>query len=137
RYNAITFTPARVTEINSWKKPVPEPAQVAAAPTRAAPAPAPAPATESNAPTPSVSLPPIARIDLPDLERPDTPSRTADEDQTPPPPAPIVEQPSVESTAAQSAPATANGYDEEEDEPALTAQSLLARQFYGSDILKK
>ena len=28
RYNAITFTPARVTEINSWKKPVPEPARL-------------------------------------------------------------------------------------------------------------
>lgn len=133
RYNAITFTPARVTEINSWKKPVPEPAQVAAAPTRAAPA----PATESNAPTPSVSLPPIARVELPDLERPDTPSRTADEDQTPPPPAPIVEQPSVEPAAAQPAATAANEYDEEEDQPALTAQSLLARQFYGSDILKK
>jgi len=135
RYNAITFTPARVTEINSWKKPVPEPAQVAAAPTREAPRPAPAP--ESNAPTPSVSLPPIARVELPDLERPDSPSRPADEDQTPPPPAPIVEQPSVVA-AAQSTATTANGYDEdEEDQPALTAQSLLARQFYGSDILKK
>src|SRR5690606_26936050 len=135
RYNAITFTPARVTEINSWKKPVPEPAQVAATPTREAPRPAPAP--ESNAPTPSVSLPPIARVELPDLERPDSPSRPADEDQTPPPPAPIVEQPSVVA-AAQSTATTANGYDEdEEDQPALTAQSLLARQFYGSDILKK
>lgn len=135
RYNAITFTPARVTAINSWKKPAPEPAQVAAAPRREAPATTPAP--ESTAPTPSVSLPPIARVELPDLERPDSQSGPADEEQTPPPPAPIVETPSVAVTVPPT-PATATEYDEdEEDQPALTAQSLLARQFYGSDILKK
>lgn len=131
RYDAITFTSARVAEINSWKKPILEPAQVAAAPTREAPR----PATEPATPTPPVSLPPIARVELPELERQDSPPGAASDEQTPTSPAPVEEQTSA--VAATQPPPAADDEEDEENQPALTAQSLLARQFYGSDILKK
>lgn len=130
RFESITYTSARVSEINTWNKPVAEPAQVvAAAPAREAPQPEPA-KPEPAVSAPPVSMPPIAKVELPELERPDA---STPREETVPAPAPV-EQPAP----AVAAPVADTQYeDNEDDQPALTAQVLLARQFYGSDILKK
>lgn len=122
RYDAITYSSSRAAEVAAWTRPEPEPAQVASstssarssAPTAAAPAPAP------------VVEAPIARVELPALEQPAIVEET---------PAPVEPTPAPVTTPA---PAVAAAQDEEEDDqPALTAESLLARQFYVSDILRK
>src|SRR5690606_21729334 len=55
----------------------------------------------------------------------------------PAPAAAPVEQPAPVAAAAVPSAADTQYEDNEDDQPALTAQVLLARQFYGSDILKK
>jgi protein TonB len=121
RYDSIAFTSSRVAEISSWGQAA-APNQVAAAPVIAPPQP------RQTAP---VIERPVTTVELPALETPKSEPAPAAEVQPTPiePPTPIA--PSA-ITAANVA-----SEDEEDDQPALTAQSLLARQFYVSDMLKK
>ena len=126
RFNAITPTAARTTEVKTWVG-----AQVAIQETKTAEA----SSSKSSAAAKVVAAAAIAKNDLPKLEVPaiekpvlDIPAPTVQAEKTVP----------VVAAAALAKPeATAAAVDEEEEGPALTAQSLLARQFYVSDAIKK
>jgi protein TonB len=137
RYDAINFSSTRATQVAAWTKPEPEPVTVASS------------SSSARSSTPATPAPvieaPIARIELPALEQPtiveETPvaSTSVPVESTP---APATSAP-VEPTPAPVTPAPApvavaqDADEEEDDQPALTAESLLARQFYVSDILRR
>jgi TonB family protein len=123
RYERIQPSAARVAAVTAWtqpEEPEPAPAQVAVA----KPAPKPQPATPTATPAieaPKVELPKLAEeTPKPEPEKPAVAARPEPKEQ----PRPVAAPPSREE-------------EEEDNEPALTAQSLLARQFYVSDLLKK
>jgi protein TonB len=125
RYERIQPSAARVAAVTSWSTPEqPEPTQVAVAPKPTVATPAPTPSTP--APAPVIAAP---KVELPKLQ----------DDRVAPKPEP--EKPAVaarpDPQPARPAAVPARVEEEEDDEPALTAQSLLARQFYVSDLLKK
>jgi len=123
RYNALNPSASRVAAIKSWLQPAepePEPVQVAT--------PEPKPVAPTLAATAAVVA---AKIDLPALRQASSASS-----------APAVETaPKTVATVSKPEPAKPEPVQqakiEEEPEPVLTAQSLLARQFYVSDLLKK
>lgn len=131
RYERIQPSPARVAAVTAWtqpKEPEPAPAQVAAAKevkkeVKAAPAPAPQPVTP----------PVVAVIEAPKVELP----KLAEEKPKPEPAKPAVAAKPEPKEQPKPVAAPARVEEEEDNEPALTAQSLLARQFYVSDLLKK
>jgi len=139
RYESISFDPARVAVISAWNKPKPAETEVAAAP-RSEPArtrPEPAqPAARPTVEAPAVAVP---RVELPPLQ---TETTTA---AAPAAAEPVASTPASSQPAAEPAPAArevavvqpAAAVEEEDDAPVLTAQSLLARQFYVSDVLRK
>lgn len=136
RYEAVTFTQARVAEVTAWIKPVEEePEPVVAAPARPQPAPTPAPRQPVAEPTvASTPALPAPRLELPTLEQPATASAGSET------PAPVQAEPAPQparEARATPPPAVTPAEEEEDEQPALTAQSLLARQFYVSDILKR
>ncbi len=136
RYDGLQFDPARTAVINGWVR-AEEPAQVAAvpAPTPRAEPPRPEPAAPQPArPTiePPVIAAPRIEVTTPDPE----PEVIASADEPEPTPAATPAEP--EPAPAPATLAVADTDDDDEDAgPALTAQSLLARQFYISDALKK
>ncbi len=128
RYESINFDPARVAVVSGWGKPKPE-TQVAAAP-RAEPAraePVSRPAVEPPVvTTPRIELPPLQ----PEIIASAEPQAAPEPQQPAPEPTPAPQE-----VAAIEQPVSI--VEEEEEAPVLTAQSLLARQFYVSDILRK
>ena len=130
RFNGITPTESRITEVKAWTG-----AQVAVQETKSSAA---ASSKSSNtavaavAATAVIAKNELPKFDVPAIEKPalDIPAPTAQTEQT----APVVAAAVV--TPAKPAATTAQVEDEEEG-PALTAQSLLARQFYVSDVIKK
>lgn len=140
RYESITFSSARAAEISTWSKPSVAPEQIASAPTRE-----PAPAREA-AQAPARNQPPApaaaSKIELPTLERPTTAGSStpaaAERENRPTKPAEPASRPAEPVSRPTQMTTVASIADEEEDaQPALTAQSLLARQFYVSDMLRK
>jgi len=126
RFNSISPTSARIAEVKAWSEPAEETKAVAIA----------APKESTVVKTEPTT---IAKIDLPKLEAPviEKPALNI--------PAPVAQ---IETSAPVSAPASTPAKpipavaamvaeEEEEDGPALTAQSLLARQFYVSDTIKR
>lgn len=128
RYNAIEFAPARVAEVTAWTRATPEPAAVVV---QTPPPARETPRAESPAP---VITPPIARIELPQLERPPVTDSNQPDRREPPAPAPA---PATTSQLTIPTPAVAADDEEDDAQPALTTESLLARQFYVSDVLRK
>jgi TonB family protein len=115
RYEAIQPSASRVAAITAWTKPTePEPTQVAAA---KPPKPEPKPTATPVIAAPKVELPTLA-TNAPDVSEPKVVTKAEPKPQ-PKKPTPAIEE------------------EDEDNEPALTAQSLLARQFYVSDLLKK
>ena len=127
RFTAITPTAARTAEVKEWTGvmvAVEETKSSAASSSKASTAAAKA-ATAATAAV--VAKPELPKLDVPAIEKPalDVPAPTAPAEKAAP-------------AATAAAPATAAKADEEDEEgPALTAQSLLARQFYVSDAIKK
>lgn len=136
RYEGINFTSARATTIAAWTAPAKTEKEVVAAKE-------PTPKAEPKVviETPKVSVPAIAapKIELPTLSQPDSPEPTVSATEPASQSVPASPTTPVEvSTSEPTIAAIPAVEDEDEDyEPALTAQSLLARQFYVSDILKK
>lgn len=125
RYERIQPSPARVAAITAWSKPKEqEPAPLVAV--RETPAPATRPQPATPAPTPAAPV-----IEAPKVELP----RLAEEPKVEPERPAVVAAPEPRPEPAR--PAVAARDDDDDNEPALTAQSLLARQFYVSDLLKK
>lgn len=130
RFSSISPTAARIADIKAWAEP-----NTAEKETK--PAIVAAPKESSAAKVESVT---VAKVDLPKLEVPviekpalDIPAPVAQiEPQAPVPVA--TSTPAKPMTIAAATPVEA---EEEEEGPALTAQSLLARQFYVSDSIKK
>ena len=126
RYNAINPSASRVTAIQSWLQPAqPEPEPVLVA------TPEPKPVT----PAPKVAAAVVAaKIELPALRQASSASSAPTTETA------ISESPTV-AAASKQEPAkpvpVPRAEPEEEPEPVLTAQSLLARQFYVSDLLKQ
>lgn len=113
RFNGINPNSARVAEIKSWGEPTQEEKETK-------PTETPKDVIAQEKPT-SVAKVDIPKLDVPAIEKPalDIPAPSA-----PAKPATIAAiQPTEEA--------------EEDEGPALTAQSLLARQFYVSDAIKK
>lgn len=127
RFTAITPTAARTAEVKEWTGvmvAVEETKSSVASSSKASTAAAKA-ATAATAAV--VAKPELPKLDVPAIEKPalDVPAPTAPAEKAAP-------------AATAAAPATADKADEEDEEgPALTAQSLLARQFYVSDAIKK
>lgn len=126
RFNSISPTSARIAEVKAWSEPAEETKALAIA----------APKENTVIKTEPAT---IAKIDLPKLEAPviekpalNIPVPVAQTETSAPVSAPA-------STPAKPVPAVAAmvAEEEEEDGPALTAQSLLARQFYVSDAIKR
>lgn len=129
RFSSISPSAPRIADIKAWAEP-----NTAEKETK--PAVVAAPKESSAAKVESVT---VAKVDLPKLELPviekpalDIPAPVAQiETQTPAPVA--TSTPAKPATIVAATPVDA----EEEEGPALTAQSLLARQFYVSDAIKK
>lgn len=144
RFDGITFSSARAAAIANWTASA-EPPQVA---TRREPPRPQVAAEESRISTPAISTP---RLELPSLDssipavdgapaRPATtePSLPAAELATASQPdTPAATPPVAIATPTETSAPTSTEDEDDEYQPALTAQSLLARQFYVSDILKK
>lgn len=127
RYERIQPSAGRVAAVTAWtqpKEPEPAPAQVAAV-KETKPAPAPQP----------VAPPPAPPIEAPKVELPKLTTETPKPEPEPAKPAVAAKPEPKEQPKPVAAPARVE--EEEDNEPALTAQSLLARQFYVSDLLKK
>lgn len=136
RYEGIKYNQARATAIAAWNTPTTEPTQTVAR--KEQPTPKPEPVIDA----PKVSVPAISapKFELPALEQPGTTSTEVVTATTEPAQQsePIIDSAPIVPTTDPVATAIATEeLDEEDDEPALTAQSLLARQFYVSDMLKK
>lgn len=128
RFSMIIPTAARTSEIKAWTGP-----QVEVKETTTAQATSSKPSADLK-----VDSAVIAKTELPKLDRPTIEKPALDI------PAPITKaekpaQPSVVATssAAPAVVAAATVEKDEDEGPALTAQSLLARQFYVSDAIKK
>ncbi|HSX50809.1 MAG TPA: TonB family protein [Cellvibrio sp.] len=127
RFTAITPTAARTAEVKEWTGvmvAVEETKSSAASSSKASTAAAKA-ATAATAVV--IAKPELPKLDVPAIEKPalDVPVPTAPAEKAAP-------------AATAAAPAAAAKVEEEDEEgPALTAQSLLARQFYVSDAIKK
>lgn len=127
RFTAIAPTAARTAEVKEWTGvmvAVEETKSSAASSSKASTAAAKA-ATATTAVV--IAKPELPKLDVPAIEKPalDVPAPTAPAEKAAP-------------AATAAAPATAAKVEEEDEEgPALTAQSLLARQFYVSDAIKK
>lgn len=133
RYRAITPSEERIAEVESWKSPKP-----AAAIAEAKPA-APAVATPKVS-APSVAAPTLAAAAV--VAKPEVTAPAAVEDK------PKIEQPKVEKptpaptpTQVAAAKPVNNAFLddeelEEEEEPLLTAASLVSRQLYHSKLLR-
>lgn len=128
RFAAITPTAARTAEVKAWSG-----AQVAVQTAEAS-------SSKSSAAAKVVGTAAIAKnelpkLDVPAIEKPalDIPAPTATQAEKP---APVVAAAAV-APAKPATTAAAKVEDEEDEGPALTAQSLLARQFYVSDAIKK
>ena len=127
RFTAITPTAARTAEVKEWTGvmvAVEETKSSAASSSKAS-------TTAAKAATATAAVviakPELPKLDVPAIEKPalDVPAPTAPAEKAAP-------------AATAAAPATAAKAEEEDEEgPALTAQSLLARQFYVSDAIKK
>lgn len=122
RFDAIKPSSARIAEINTWTG-----ADLAVASSSSKSS-----SSKASSSTPAREL--AAEIS-PTLPEPTLPTLAKPQIELPP----VAAIATASSTAASSvAPAPAVVDDAEEEEgPALTAQSLLARQFYISDIIKK
>ncbi|MBB3169415.1 TonB family protein [Simiduia aestuariiviva] len=140
RYRATSPSEERIAAVEAWKAPKPAPAQVAAS------KPAPVSAPTVSAPTvsaPAVTAPVLAAASKPDVA---SPSGTAAQK-------PVVEQPKVTQPAvakptpkptptqvAAAKPVNNAFLDDEEldeeEEPLLTAASLVSRQLYHSKLLR-
>ncbi|MGM8228693.1 TonB family protein [Cellvibrio sp. ARAG 10.3] len=126
RYDRIQPSAARVAAVTAWTQPAePEQEKPAVAAVKPAPKPQPTPTPAPATPvieTPKVELPKLAEeTPKPEPEKPAVAARPEPKEQ----PRPVAATPSRQEE------------EEEDNEPALTAQSLLARQFYVSDLLKK
>jgi TonB family protein len=108
RYDSVQPSEQRIEAVAGWTRPAPAPAQERQEVAAAAPAP------RAAVPAPAPVVTPSLALSAPRLNAPQ---------QVQPEPEP----------AAQPAPPP---QEEEVDEPALTAESLLARQFYHSDLLR-
>lgn len=123
RFNSITPNGGRVADIKEWLEPTPSEAK---------------PVEPPKVETPKEKVA-IAKVDVPKLDVPSIEKSTVD---TPAPTAQVASStsaaptPSVASSAPTRAAAATEAAEDEDDGPALTAQSLLARQFYVSDAIK-
>ncbi|QEY12120.1 TonB family protein [Cellvibrio sp. KY-YJ-3] len=118
RFAAIAPAANRAAEINAWNNKLP-----AVEPIAAAQAPAEVPKLDA----PAIDKPKLD-IPLPVAQKSSVSKSSA---------APVIAQ-AASSAPAAAAPVSTPVAEEEEDEgPALTAQTLLARQFYVSDSIKK
>jgi periplasmic protein TonB len=130
RFDAIAPSSSRITDVKTWTSP-----SVDVKP----PKPTEALAVKEN-PTPKADKLVVAKTDLPKLDVPKIEKPILNIPATP---TPQTEKPATASSASSLpaksvAVASSTEIDEdEEDGPALTAQSLLARQFYVSDAIKK
>lgn len=124
RYNSIQPSADRTADIESWADPS-EAQQVAAVTD-----------TKPTAPKPGITPVPAPVIAAPKVELPDLASKSEPVEAKPEPkPTPTAKpEPKPVRPAART---PVDDEDEDERKPALTAQSLLARQFYVSDLLKK
>ena len=122
RFNSINPDSARIAEVKAWSEPV-------AAEKEAKVAEVPKEVAVQEKPTAKVEVP---KLDVPAIEKPAL--------DIPAPSAPTASSTSTASStpAKPVAVAAVKPEEAEEDEgPALTAQTLLARQFYVSDAIKK
>ena len=122
RFAAIAPSTSRVAAINAWLAPV----EVAAASSSKAAEKSSAKASSSARSTAvesvaQVAKPVIPTPAMPAIEKPNLSLATA----------------SASTSSASAKPVVQDEDDDEDAAPALTAQSLLARQFYVSDMLKK
>ncbi|MDF3013298.1 MAG: TonB family protein [Cellvibrio sp.] len=127
RFTAISPTAARTAEVKTWTG-----AQVAI---QAAEASSSKSSTAAKVAAAAViAKNELPKLDIPPIEKPalDIPAPTATKAEKVTP-----EVAAVAVAPAKSASTTAAKVEEEEEGPALTAQSLLARQFYVSDAIKK
>ena len=136
RFSVIAPTASRTAEIKTWTAPQIE---VAAAESSSAKSSSSAKAAAAVAGTAVAGTAVVAaelpKLDVPAIDKPalDIPKPAIQAE--PPASAPAVTA-AAASVAAAPAATTAQVDEEEEDGPALTAQSLLARQFYVSDAIK-
>lgn len=122
RFSAISHTATRTAEVKTWTG-----AQVEV---KAAEASSSKSSTGGKIDAEAVAKAERPKLDIPAIEKPalDIPAATT--------PASSVAVATVSSAAAKPV-VTAKVEEEDEEGPALTAQSLLARQFYVSDAIKK
>lgn len=131
RFASISPTSGRVAEINGWnnKLPVAEPVAASVA---------------AVAKPIETTKPDVPKLDVPSIDKPklDIPLPVAQTSSVSKSSAPAVAAQAASSSVAPAVVAAASittpAADDDEDEgPALTAQTLLARQFYVSDSIKK
>lgn len=118
RFSSMSPTAARIAEVNAWgvNKVDVEPQQLA----------------DKKAESPALTKPDVPKLNAPTIDKPKL--------EIPVPVAQITSSSETSSSTASVAVAAVQPDEasEEEDEgPALTAQTLLARQFYVSDAIKK
>lgn len=121
RYERITPSAARIATVTSWKKPEANTEVVAAT--------KPEPKIDSK-PAPIIAPP---KVELPTLAQQRS-SQAQEAEQAKPV---VAAKPEAKPEPTPTKPAPVVDEEDEEEKPALTAQSLLARQFYVSDLLKK
>jgi protein TonB len=130
RFSIISPTAARTTEIKTWTG-----AQIEIKETKTAEASSSKASTNAKVvDTVVIAKTELPKLDVPAIEKPalDIPAPVTQAEKT------IPVSAAAASTPAKSVAVAAAKVEEEEDEgPALTAQSLLARQFYVSDAIKK
>jgi protein TonB len=125
RFNTISPTVTRTAEVKAWTGPQVEVKTAAVS------------SSSKSSASAKVETAVIAKTELPKLDIPALEKPALDI----PVPATQAEKPAPVAAATASTPAkpvaAAKVEEEEEEGPALTAQSLLARQFYVSDAIKK
>lgn len=129
RFASITPAPNRAAEIAAWNRKATQVEAVAAEP-----------AVAAKPETPKVSVPAIEKPKL-DIPVPVVQQSSVSQSSAPAaePVVAAVAPTAAEPTPVAPAPVTPTqvAEDDEDDGPALTAQTLLARQFYVSDAIKK
>lgn len=134
RFSVIAPTASRTTEIKSWTTPQVE---VAAAESSSAKSSASAKVAAAVAGTAVVATE-LPKLDVPVIDKPalDIPKPAIQSESPASVPAVTAAAASVAAAPVAAIAAAKVEEEEEEDGPALTAQSLLARQFYVSDAIK-
>ena len=125
RFNAISTSTTRTAEIKAWAEPQVEVKTAVASSSKSS--------AQAKVDTTVVAKTELPKFELPAIEKPvlKTPVPVAQTENT------SSVATFVASSAAAKSVAAATAEEDEDEGPALTAQTLLARQFYVSDAIKK